>query len=417
MTVATMTKLAYYSPEEVQSALEEMDETGVSDESEMSGEESDVELEIDFDPPRAPIRITSPDQIPLMVGGGGRNYAIHSQVLSEFLRRKNDELIQSGKKLTTLALNKVCFPDQENGQWASATRNLLNLKNLIVTTCNNMDTNIWLENLAQLPCLESLELCNVTAPYSVSPSFPAITSFLQQRKETLVQLRIDGLKHERLDVEVEDFCRVAQGCKALKVLHWNSSCITQEQVVSFCNLLQANTTGLEELEMNVDQDVSLVPMAQSLAGNGPLRKLRVWVVNNSPSPNFGTRVAEVHAFQETLTTKNVHLEDLQMSSNALRKGWGRWLGSFVGKQNEGKSVKDEAQRALEVFFEIQFFLELNRSGRKHFMKGGNSNHSTGSQESATTKPKEDWVDAVVANREELSVIFYYLQLNPSIYFG
>ena len=148
-------KIAYHRPEEVQRALDRMNEETIeepAEEQEEEDSEEEVEFEINFDPPRAPIRIASPDQIPISVGFR-RNYAISSEVLSELLRRKQEELTQ--KKITTLRLNKVCFSNQDNGLWASTTQNLLDLRRVHATTCNNINPDLWLDHLAQLPNLKS----------------------------------------------------------------------------------------------------------------------------------------------------------------------------------------------------------------------------------------------------------------------
>jgi hypothetical protein len=216
-----MTTLSYHTPEDIQISLEGVDQANIS----LSGAEGNssagserglavatgggdvetVELEINFDPPKTPIRITSPDQIPILAGTR-RNYAITTDILSRFLQQKNVELLQEEKKITKLSLNKVCFSDPDDGIWASATRNLAHLQHVTATTCA-MNPNLWLDQLAYLPCLRSLEFCHVTQPDRESLSLVNVTSFLRHRKETLVELKFWGLNHYWSDEQVSNLFR------------------------------------------------------------------------------------------------------------------------------------------------------------------------------------------------------------------
>lgn len=412
-------KLSYHTPEDVQLSLEGEDQaivsTGCDDGSNndvnergltiaTSEEDTEtVELEINFDPPKTPIRITSPDQIPILAGAR-RNYAIATDVLARFLQQKNEELLRNGKTITKLSLNKVCFPDPDHEQWALATRDLVSLEQITATTCT-LDSNLWLEQLAHLPCLQSLEFDHVSRPgSSIVPSLPCLTNFLQNQKKTIKRLVITGLRHTYADSEVSSFFKAIGECTNLQILFCSVCEFQEDQAAFLANLLKCNTE-LQFLGFHLHNARSTALVARGLAHN---RKLQTLTANQDFLCHLGMDdIATVlQAFRETLATQNVHLTCLPILFG-VNVNMSRWLGD----------IEYDQKKVAEMFEDlgaVHFYLDLNRLGRKRFLLG---NTGSSCDEEAVAKSKEDWVQVIAENTHNLSVIFYFLQLNPSMYFS
>lgn len=79
--------------------------------------------------------------------------------------------------------------------------------------------------------------------------------------------------------------------------------------------------------------------------------------------------------------------------------------------------------------DIGFKLQLNQAGRYHLLMGG-QNYGDGNsddvvdddvgvdedepKEEGTMAPKEDWVKTITQFKEDISISFYLLSMNPSL---
>jgi hypothetical protein len=196
-----------------------------------------------------------------------------------------------------------------------------------------------------------------------------------------------------------------QECTALEVLHCNIGDLSERQVELLSKMIRDNQ-GLQELKINVHPQYSTVPIAQGLAQNQSLQSLEVMAEARMMKNCFSECLSEYQAFLDTLTTQNVHLSHLKLDGYTLLALAMEQLLDQVDDEPFKKSILDAQQARANV----DFYLELNRLGRKRFMKGSIRNGED------ITKSKEDWVEMIAENRDNLSVIYYFLQLDPSMYF-
>lgn len=387
----------YSSPEEILASLETTT-SNENGESLTDDEKGVLELKIDFDPPTPRILVRSPEDIPIGGGGPRRSYEIDSGALSRFLDR------QQRNHWTKLYLNKVHLLGDPGHSWRSSLEHVQSLR---ARFCN-INPNAWLNQLSHLPLLQSLVFIDVWGGpngVGIMPTLPAVTNLLHFRRDTLQELCINNLQPD--NAQFQSFFEALQGCTALKRLDISPhrTGFTQEQLESFANLVKT-THSLEVLELSLQHAVSLVPLAEGLAHNkSRLRELRIselGVDRGSLAVDKAKhrKHQELDAFQEVLANNNFDLTDLYLGGSFLPQSG----NCFLHRWNV---VGEKGTKACKS---IEFNLLLNRLGRKMFVVCNEAADGRG-----PIPKREDWVEIIVANREDVSVVFYFLQLNPSIY--
>jgi hypothetical protein len=200
-------------------------------------------------------------------------------------------------------------------------------------------------------------------------NFPAILSSFG-KIPTLEELSLSFLPPG----SYERFFDTIQACPKLKRLRLLTATghhhrLSDSHVEYLGRLLQKNQSLEEFWALSVEKGVSLRPLALGLARNTTFRDLYL-----------GSHVGQddVDAFLELLE-KNFSLENLLVHMNDLPKD-------------------DKTQQKIA---HIQFLCKLNgRFQRKRLF--------------SSKATREDWFDVIIPNKDNLSVVFYYLLNNPCL---
>ncbi|CAB9517213.1 expressed unknown protein [Seminavis robusta] len=147
-------------------------------------------------------------------------------------------------------------------------------------------------------------------------------------------------------------------------------------------LVRANRPGLESLAIGVTCEGGLSPIIQALHTNDSLKTLKV-AMNGIRHFSFGMLPQQTTDAISTMLQHNYVLEQIQASNS-----------------------NDEATVDTWSDPSIPFYLKLNRAGRGRLLRGASS------REDWIGCCKEDWIDTIIANREDTSVVFYFLSKNP-----
>ncbi|CAB9511385.1 expressed unknown protein [Seminavis robusta] len=415
-------KATLSSPEDVAAALERISTTQHHNINvNTDREREDFELKIDFDPPRPPIRITSPDLLFTLIPTVGletRNYHIDAASLADVLRQSAPLL--NGHKMTHLTLNKLDLRQSMDAFWTVFGDDCCSqLRHVVAKTCV-IPPNQWVQlGLSQVPRLDTLHLENVLSlpppPGLHRPlglTLPNVTWLLHQKRDTLRDVILDSVEVPSLDL-ILDLCHAVGQCSTLRRFSCDfysegvDSCTTSEKRVNECiGQTIAEATSLGELTLPVQGKASLEPIALGLARNVGLKTLRLSTLTDHQQVKIeeGHENPEVMALCDAAAT-NLTLEKLEFKRQGLQ--WQNFCTERYEWPLMMDNHKDPNQMALE---QLQFYLHLNSIGRRPFLS--QSPHLT----TAATTTRADWINMVVKHRKNESVTFYFLQLNPSIYF-
>jgi hypothetical protein len=134
------------------------------------------------------------------------------------------------------------------------------------------------------------------------------------------------------------------------------------------------------LDIQVAPTASVASLAADIQRNTTLTKLNIDRTSSREATTDGVALKEMKEFLPILANDNLILKEFHV---------GQWDTATI-------------REAQEHFQAIDFYLTLNRYGRHRLIS-----------DPEQTATQEDWLDAV-ANRDDPSVIFYFIQKNPSI---
>ena len=187
-------------------------------------------------------------------------------------------------------------------------------------------------------------------------------------------------------------------------------------------MLEMNRT-LTRVDITVNLSASLVPIAESLAKNAALQSVNVHLKLSDPAQymSFEDVMEEVQAFEEMLQFRNQTLTDLHFSTSmddmsgpvgfhtwrTLVPRWCQWHVHSERMSETAICGQKEHKEKSGCFYgklgKLDFYLKLNRLGRR-FLVGPTN-----------TSRRDAWI-TIIAHQSDVSVVFYFLQSNPSIYF-
>jgi hypothetical protein len=437
-----------------------------------SRDDSGYELEINFDPPAPRIRINSPEDLLDMrpTERPTRSYNVEAAHLAQLF--EHNHLLFGGQRMTCLTLNKVFLlplliegggPQHDLDAMDVFWKSFQNvacqkLRHVVAKDCM-IHPDRWLERgLSQLPQLETLRFDNVMALETMRPrdeeerrmveergmtlrlpislTMPAVATLLRQRIDTLLELDLGGIRVP-LDMDIaESACRAIIQCTTLRRLscpcfHPNSD-LTKNHNQLFGRMIAQAPPTLRELSLGVLGLVLLDPIAEGLEQNTGLQYLtlhaahKMFLVSHHPC-------SELLAFRDALA-KNVTLRGLAM----LQDGEGimprtrmsdellldtlyedhsfattRYLWSGPRGRDADQDVDDDVNRL--AIRQLQFYLRLNQLGRGHYLPSSRpAQVDTGLDHHVPTR--DELMNIVFTNRDDVSVSFYFFQLNPSFYF-
>lgn len=266
------------------------------------------------------------------------------------------------------------------------------LTSLVVTGCQQRSSPVgpWRDLLDVLLCHEGL-----TAPMTLlqkviwnhshqrvehiadfepgnSPiSATARLSLLQSMESFQV-----GLSDMLSDTFLEDLVGELQGLSnhhvgSLTRLGWGkSSAVTSSEARRMAVVLQAPSSSIQTLEMGLVDDTPkvMLPVWEALRTNTTLKTISFSAVSVT------AKEANSKLLCDVLKNENFVLEQCHM----------------------GQSL------AGGVYFDrAQFYLKLNRLGRRRLLRGDNV-------------MVQEWVSALIANKNDPSIVMYLLQHNPSV---
>jgi hypothetical protein len=435
---------------------------------------NDYELEIDFDPPARHIRINSPEDLlsVLPTERPTRSYNVEAVQLAQLLEQSH--MLFGGQRMTCLTLNKVFLlplliegggPEHDLDAMDVFWKSFQNLacqklRHVMAKDCM-IHPDRWLERgLSHLPQLKTLQFDNVVALETMLPrdeeerrmvdergltlrlpislTMPAVATLLRQRINTLMELDIGGVRVP-LDMDIaESACQALIQCKTLRRLscpcfHPNSD-LTKDHNELFGRMIAQAPRSLRELSLGVLGLVPLDPIADGLEQNTGLQYLtihaahKMFLVSHHPC-------SELLAFRDALA-KNVTLRGLamlqsgegimprtRMSDELLRDNLyenhsfatTRYLWSGLRGRDADQEVDDDVNRL--AIRQLQFYLRLNKLGRGHYLPSRMHLPPQGDAGFEYHCPSRDeLLNIVFTNRDDVSVSFYFFQLNPSFYF-
>jgi hypothetical protein len=153
--------------------------------------------------------------------------------------------------------------------------------------------------------------------------------------------------------------------------------LLKENVQHVAQMLRRNQS-IQELDICVENTVSVIPIAEALETNSTLKKLNtdagLWYGNGSRGRQ------QKNAFLHTLESHNFVLESLHL------------FHSRINTQDR------------EIVQKINFYLELNKDFRRQRLL---------SSQDGNASPAE-WLDVIVSAENKTKVVFYYLSKNVSL---
>ena len=230
--------------------------------------------------------------------------------------------------------------------------------------------------LMQLPALKILILHG-----HISNAPIPMTRMTQLVQRGIVKdLLLDPMRFANLQ-EATDFLEAVGESSQMRRLLCNVIGLPGFSVEHVAQMLKSSKS-LQECTLHLGPRTSMEAIAKSIESNSSLVKLIVQVATD-PSPK------DLKPFQEALHSKNFTLQELSI---AKRTGWDLFRRQRVPLY--------DSPETREAYTKLEFYLALNKSGRKSLLFGSDIPCSV-----------KDWLPTI-ANQEDPSVIFYYAQRNP-----
>jgi hypothetical protein len=266
------------------------------------------------------------------------------------------------RKLQALRLDKVRIvgSDKDFAESVNELRRHSALTELCLVGClPSKETTMiqaWAEALSSLKTLQVVEIVETRfSPYE-SWTGTALATLCQSA--SLTTLHIRGLRFLRDDHIVLMARTLQKQQGVLKELSLLSD-IGEDAVRAICNMLRVNQS-LQILSLNRIMDGEQASeIAEALAENSTLREIRLYFL-----------YCVVHKLR-------VSFLELVKQNCTLEKVDGGWACS-----------------------NIEFFLKLNRAGRKRLMHGSSS--------------PWDWVEVLASQHDDLDALYYLLSQNPTL---
>jgi hypothetical protein len=174
-------------------------------------------------------------------------------------------------------------------------------------------------------------------------------------------------------------CRV----KTLKLNVFRPGSLISSQTIlnQVASMLEQNSC-LEELHTGIDKKISIANLGVALQRNTSLRVLDLWFMGVC-------KKNDVDVFLDLLENYNTTLQVMEGFLFHLPK---------TDKETNQKIDK------------IHFLLELNRNHQRNRLLGATLQHHADAEDPTN----DDWVDVILSSKNNVSVLFYYLSINPSL---
>ncbi|CAB9503773.1 expressed unknown protein [Seminavis robusta] len=194
----------------------------------------------------------------------------------------------------------------------------------------------------------------------------------------------------------DDFFEALEGT-GLKRLNLDSA-VSESQLPYLGELLAHNDSTLEQLHILVNSSITILPIIEALRGNTTLTTLalngdhlREGRFSSWPRrASYWSRTLDsnVDAFHNMLQEDNCTLVDLCLQSNVLRPTNSR----------RKRKVSATSTDRLRQLRNLDLLLRLNKHGRIHWSTWSNAG----------------WAKAIIGSKDDVDVVYSFLQQNPSI---
>ena len=188
-----------------------------------------------------------------------------------------------------------------------------------------------------------------------------------------------------------------QSLKMLRIRHCN---LQQESGVQLAEMIDRNTT-LESLSLeNMHWKDFGEPLHKSLAVNKSLRSLSLSM--DGKEINIRENAAKVTAgLEQNTSLRKFRLLLRDMDGHDVREAF---LGPFTKLLETNYTLESLYLNSgiIDLGDDINFFLKLNRSGKRHLLRDENST-------------KAEFMDMLASHSEDLSITHYVLTMNPALF--
>ena len=266
--------------------------------------------------------------------------------------------------------------------------------------------------LAQFPLLKELSITHMKLSEESLENIG--------RSKQLEKLELETITEPKPNQLLQILSRILIGNTILRFLKWRdifteSRVVDTEALAAFCEMLQHNNS-LHELRLVAKFRDALFgyPIGNVLRYNSTLIQLHIQTKidpTEKERTNFLTSmvaIAESLRFNGTLKSLSFHLSG-GMNGQTVDYISHTFMAPFL------EVLREDTQFVLEYLTfeyrslgklaltaELEFYLHLNRIGRRKLLTARNN----------TTQ--RDWIDMLVDHRDDISVIFYFLMLNPPL---
>jgi len=226
-----------------------------------------------------------------------------------------------------------------------------------------------------------------------------LTMLVEQTK-TLELLLMHSIQKSTSEDEVSAFWLAVQQSPCLEQLRLGGVWLKDRDMPFFARMLKENQT-LTHVCIDVKPALSIIPIAKSIVENTSLKELVVGTIFTE-GVRLETLLNELEEFAKVLHFDNQTLVSVE---TVWQLCLDRCKASNINKTAVSlylrKEVLSNTARCERELEKISFYLTLNRIGRKSVLY---------------SPCRDDWI-SIIAGRSNISIIFYFLQQNPSMYFG
>jgi hypothetical protein len=286
-------------------------------------------------------------------------------------------------------------------QWLEVIRSNITIDTVTVDLSVSENT-IWKRDqlkslmvaIGSLPRLRKLLLRqnSLGEPRRLQP-FVSITAAIQEASLSLESLELWG-NEIILGTEkpMQDLVRAVESCHRLRNLKLLGFNLRNEHVNLFAPLMMI--PSLTEFCLGNTCD-GFLPISETLIYSTNIQKLTLCFTDEIDDSNCMALVKVLEC-----NTSLQHFGLLNSSTGHNTSGISAKCVTALIRMLEYNLTLQNIQTRGDPYDEMQLYVKLNRSGRKHLL-----------QRVATHKL---WVDTLITSRDDLNCSFYFLTMNPSV---
>mgnify|MGYP005844278255 CR=1 FL=1 len=286
-------------------------------------------------------------------------------------------------------------------QWLEVIRNNTSIETVTIDLSLS-DDSIWkrdqlralMEAIGSLPKLTKL-VCQqnlVGQPRRNAPTDALVHGIRKTHSLEHFELWGTAISEQGRGI-VDNLVTVLKGCSELQTLKILGFHLTLPYVVMFTSLMQM--PNMKDFALGNSSD-GFLPVAQGLADNKNIEHLTLCYLDHiEDSICFGL----VDALRYNTSLDTLSLLNTSPSNNSSGIS-DRSHDALIRMLEENMNLSELKTRGTPSA-DIQFYLKLNRAGRRHLFY----NHEL---------TRDDWIERVVSSRDDMDCSYYFLAMNPSV---